>query len=314
MALQSMTAYGHGSREASGLTYGCEIRTLNSRYLEVNVRLPRHLLALETDVMNHVKATLKRGKVDVFLDIERPGNSAELPTIDEAAVRHYVEQHAKLRQLIRPEAGLEFAPPTFAEFLRLDGVTRENRVKERGQEAAETHRAPVFAALTAALDHARQARAQEGKALGVAMNELLQDLERGRTAVAQKRDTILGLLQKNYLKRIEAALGLLRTAVPNAPRELPATFDERLLVEVALQSDKADVDEELTRLSTHIKEFARVAESEDAPGRKLDFLCQEMHREVNTMSNKLLQTEVAAHTVEMKQVVERLRQQVQNIE
>jgi uncharacterized protein (TIGR00255 family) len=146
------------------------------------------------------------------------------------------------------------------------------------------------------------------------MKELLADLERGRTAVAGKRDAILGNLQKAYLKRIETALGLLRTAVPSAPKELPSTLDERLLVEVALQSDKADVDEELTRLSTHIKEFARVAAEEDAPGRKLDFLCQEMHREVNTMSNKLVQTEVASHTVEMKQVVERLRQQVQNIE
>jgi uncharacterized protein YicC (UPF0701 family) len=110
--------------------------------------------------------------------------------------------------------------------------------------------------------------------------------------------------------RLETALDMLAKS-GKTTAQIP---EERLLGEVALQSDKADIDEELTRLHTHIGEFARLMAKDEQPGRKLDFLCQEMHREVNTMSNKLVQTEAAQHTIEMKQTVERLRQQVQNIE
>lgn len=314
MALKSMTAYGSGEVESAGLTYVCEVRSLNSRYLEVSARVPRHLLALEIEVTNHVKSRLRRGKVDVFVDVARAGGLRDMPELDDAAARHYLRLLKHLGELaadvgLAPSAPVKAPDLSLTELLRLDGVLMTGG-KERGQGVAEPHREALFQALEGAIEQALAARAKEGEALGEAMASLLKDLEQGRQAVAKLRDTIIPALQRTYQKRLEAALEMLQKS-GKATAQIP---EERLLAEVAVQSDKADIDEELTRLKTHIGEFRRLMGEDDSPGRKLDFLCQEMHREVNTMSNKLVQTEVSQHTLEMKQIIERLRQQVQNIE
>jgi uncharacterized protein (TIGR00255 family) len=300
-----MTAYGNGERDENGHTYVCEVRSLNSRFLEVNVRLPRHLLALEIDVINQVKQTLRRGKVDVFLDVVRTGTAKDLPALDHEAARHYLALAAEAARLGQP-----LAPMSFSELARLEGVLASGP-RARGLDAAEAHRSGLFGALDRALAAAIKARVKEGAALGEALKELLQALEAGRVSVAALRDQILPALHKNVLRRVDGVLALLARAGASSVSGVP---EERLAQEVALLSDKADIDEELTRLATHIKEFERLMAGEEGAGRKLDFLCQEMHREVNTMSNKLVQTEVAQHTLEMKQLIERIRQQVQNLE
>ncbi len=311
MSLHSMTAYGYGEHEGQGLCYTAELRTLNSRYLEVSVRLPRHLLALEVEIINHVKGRLKRGKVDVFIDTVRAGSAREMPQLDPDAVRHYLALYREVSSLVMGAGGAPPAEPAFADLIRLEGVLQSDKARPRGVDAAEAHKPGIFQALDKALDALVKARKQEGQALGEALTELVGDLERGRTIVHGQRDLILAHLHKNYMKRLDAVTALLQKAgqaTGSAPSE------ERLAAEVTILSDKADIDEELTRLQTHNKEFLRLMAAEEAAGRKLDFLCQEMHREVNTMSNKLVQTEVSQHTIEMKQTIERIRQQVQNIE
>ena len=307
-----MTAYGYGERDdGGGLTYTCEIRTLNSRYLEVNVRLPRHLLALEVDVINHVKAALRRGKADVFLDAVKGSGARDLPTMDADAVRHVLDLAKGLADRVR-EAGLgDMAPPSFGDVARVDGVmVTAGGPARRGLDAAEAHKAGLFQALDAALAAVAQARRKEGAALAEALRQLLDDLEAQRQQVAAHRDQVLTQLRANVLRRVDATLAQLQKAGHAAATLLS---EERLAMEVTLASDKADIDEELTRLATHVREFHRLL-GEEGEGRKLDFLCQEMHREVNTMSNKLVQTEVSQHTLEMKQIIERIRQQVQNLE
>lgn len=311
MSLHSMTAYGYGEHEGDCLCYTSELRTLNSRYLEVSVRLPRHLLALEVEIINHVKGRLKRGKVDVFIDTVRAGTAREMPQLDPDAVRHYLGLYREVAALVMGAGGAPPPEPAFVDLLRLDGVLQSDKVKQRGVDAAEAHKAGIFKALDKALDALVKARKQEGQALGKALTELVNDLEGGRTIVHGQRDQILSHLHKNYLKRLDAVTAMLQKA--GQPTGA-APSEERLAAEVTILSDKADIDEELTRLQTHNKEFLRLMATEEAAGRKLDFLCQEMHREVNTMSNKLVQTEVSQHTIEMKQTIERIRQQVQNIE
>ena len=306
-----MTAYGYGERDESGLTYTCEIRTLNSRYLEVNVRLPRHLLALEVEVINHVKAALRRGKVDVFLDSAKGAAAKDLPSMDADVVRHVLELAKGLADRVK-EAGLGAMPsPTFSDVVRVDGVmVTGSGPAKRGLDAAEAHKEGLFKALDAALVAVAGARKKEGAALAAALLVLLDEIERERQQVAKLRDSVLGQLRANVLKRVDQALAQLQKAGHAAA----AVSEERLATEIALASDKADIDEELTRLQTHVREFRRLLQESDGEGRKLDFLCQEMHREVNTMSNKLVQTEVSQHTLEMKQIIERIRQQVQNLE
>jgi uncharacterized protein (TIGR00255 family) len=310
MALQSMTAYGFGERATPALTYACEIRTLNSRYLEVSVRLPRQLIALEVELINHVKSKLKRGKVDVFIDTQRASGSRDLPEIDQQAVQHYLKQQRTLQDLAA-KAGVTLAPSDTTRLLQLEGVLSGDAPKSRGPDAIELHKAPVFAAIDAALAAVMTARDAEGRALQIVLTEQLDALESERRKVAARRDVILQEMQRAYVKRLDGVVQSLQKAGVAASASVG---DERLIAEVAVFTEKADIDEELTRLATHVAEFARLMRDDPQAGRKLDFLCQEMHREVNTMSNKLVQTEVTTHTIEMKQLIERIRQQVQNIE
>ncbi len=323
MTLLSMTAYGYGENQAGTITYVCEIRTLNSRYLEVNVRMPRHLLALEIDLINHVKAALRRGKVDVFVDTARAGSVKDLPNVDPEALSHYTKLLAAARATVEREVGGIVPQVDLTDLLALEGVLcgSEGKVLVGGEgkgragrshEAHDTHKEPLFKALNQALESASQARKKEGESLGAALQDLLQFLETCRLEVAKRRDEVLVHLHRTYVKRLEAFLATLAKQGQPVSATLPS--DERLMTEVAVLADKADIEEELTRLATHILEFKRLMAGEEGAGRKLDFLCQEMHREVNTMSNKLVQTEVSQYTIEMKQTVERIRQQVQNIE
>ena len=288
MPLHSMTSYGFGEATDGAFTYTCEIRTLNSRYVEVSARMPRHLMPLEADLVNQVKAELKRGKVDLFIDCVRTGAAKDLPMLDVEALKHYSGILTQAAKALADSGAKDLVrSPDLAQLLAMEGVlisgNDAKKAGPRGVDAAEPHRAPLFRAAQLALKAASQARVKEGASLGQALAELLDVLESGRRAVAAKHDEILAHLHK------AAQAG------------------------VPLKGD-ADIDEELTRLSTHIGEFRRLMATEEAAGRKLDFLCQEMHREVNTMSNKLVQTDVSQHTIEMKQTVERIRQQVQNIE
>lgn len=314
MQLASMTAYGQGTEHRQSHTYVCEMKTLNSRYLEVSVRLPKHLMAFEVELTNKVKSVLKRGKVDLFVSVAQASGMATLPHLNTFAVTHYLSLARHVRDLAKGLDGVPLpAPLTTSEILQLPQCLAQDHPSNGApaDDSLESHKAGLFAALERALEAVQAARSLEGAALGKALHVLLDDLERDRTSVAQKRDSILQSLQSTYMKRLEAALSQLAKSQGTGAPLIP---EERALVEIAILSDKADIDEELTRLATHIQEMRRLLDSGDGAGRKLDFLCQEMHREVNTMSNKLTQTEVSQFTLEMKQNVERIRQQVQNIE
>lgn len=314
--LASMTAYGCGETSQGDSTYTCEIRSLNSRFLEVNVRLPRPLIALEVEIINHVKAQLKRGKVDLFLDLTKSNGAKDLPQLDTGAVAHYTEVVTQLRGALASK-GLkpQHELTSLYDILRLEGVLQtESKSRVRGMDQADTHRASVFKAVSEALEQLKTARVKEGHALAAALRDLCQTLRAHAGQVAAKRESVTETLQKNYLKRLETVLGNVHKVAHATNIEPLKVDDSRLLAEIAILLDKSDIEEEVTRLSTHINEFERLLVAEDAPGRKLDFLCQEMHREVNTISNKLVQTEISQHTIEMKQTVERIRQQVQNLE
>lgn len=314
--LASMTAYGFGEAVQGGSTYASEIRSLNSRFLEVNVRLPRQLIPLEIEIINHVKSQLKRGKVDVFIDLVKGSGAKELPQLDLDAVQHYADIVTQLRSSlsakgVEPHRELS----SLYEVLRLEGVlSSDSRSRLRGEESADTHRDTVLKAVSAALEKLRAARLKEGAALAAALVDLCQQLRASARQVELKRGPIAEAQQKTYLKRLTQVLGTVQKAAQESGAEPIKVDDGRLLAEIAILLDKSDIEEEVTRLSTHIDEFERLLQAEEAPGRKLDFLCQEMHREVNTISNKLVQTDVSQHTIEMKQTIERIRQQVQNLE
>lgn len=316
--LASMTAYGCGEASLKQSTYTCEIRSLNSRFIEVNVRLPRPLIALEIEIINHIKSALKRGKVDVFIDLLKSGGAKDLPQLDADAVAHYAELITNLEGMLTAK-GIEAQHQLLSlnEVLSLEGVlASDSKVRSRtsNTDGAELHRPPVMAAVDAALAQLKAARRREGAALATALQELCSQLRQRLSRIAEQRGPLGEILKQTYLKRLNQLLQNVQSSVSNGSKDQLAPDDTRLIQEIAILLDKADIEEELTRLNTHIDAFEQLLQSEDSPGRKLDFLCQEMHREVNTISNKLVQTEVSQHTIEMKQIIERIRQQVQNLE
>ncbi|MBC7659225.1 MAG: YicC family protein [Chitinophagaceae bacterium] len=305
MSLKSMTAFGSGELSTANTQYRCEIRTLNSRFCDISIKLPRSLLALEPQLLALVKAHVQRGKIDVFFDLSQTDKASHLPKLNEAAVHHYLGLAAELSRL-----SPELTPLSQFEVLRLEG-TLETGPSIPGDTYVTNHEENLRAVIEIALDRVSKQRAGEGAVLKTALIKLVDAMRFDREAILAKREIIQSALFDSYKKRLDRLLGLLDESVPDISTLIP---DERLLTELAILTDRADIEEELTRLKAHEDEFLRILNSEDEAGRKLDFLCQEMHREVNTISNKLTQLDVATHSLTLKQTIERLKQQVQNIE
>lgn len=304
LSLKSMTAFGSGELTTAKTQYRCEIRTLNSRFTDISIKLPRSLIALESQITALVKTHIQRGKVDVFLDLTQLEKTSHLPKLNEDAVRYYV-QMSKTLQTLGAEKLL-----SQAEILKLEG-TLESLGSVSGEAYIAEHHPHIKSVVEIALGRVTLQRASEGSVLKDALSKLVDSMRTDREAILSKREGIQVALFETYKKRLERVLGLVKDQVPDLKSILP---DERFVAEVAVLIDRADIEEELTRLKAHEDEFLRIMNNEEEAGRKLDFLCQEMHREVNTISNKLTQLDVATHSLSLKQTIERLKQQVQNIE
>jgi len=304
-----MTAFASAAVEANGSRYVCEIKTLNSRFLEANVRLPRPQSYLETQVLARVKKALARGKVEVTIMARSLNAKADLPVLNEPVLRHYIEIFHAMQEAARKigRQGTPFQSPTHAEMLQLEGVLE---APDPMDAEADGTQAAIFGLLEQVLADVNNERRKEGAALAQAFKDLIAELDRHHEAVAQRTDEITRVIYETYTTRLRALQGRLAENGLKVASDLP---EERLMLEISILTDKSDITEELTRLKTHTQEFLALLATPEA-GRKMDFLCQEMHREVNTIASKVLITEVATHTREMKHTIEKIRQQVQNIE
>ncbi len=306
MTLKSMTAFGSGEAVGKSSTYRCEIRSLNSRFCDISIKMPRYLIALEPQLINRTKERVSRGKIDIFIDVVPNSRQAHLPELNVAAVQHYLE----MSRVLEAEAGPGIKGLSVYEFLRLEGIL-DSKLSLGGESVLDLHQAGISAAVEKAFDALILQRQSEGAALGEALQKILEGLAGDRSAIASKRETIQKHVYENYRRRLDRLLLAIEETGDKVSSVLP---EERILSEVAILIDRSDIEEELTRLSAHEQEFKRLLAGGEEVGRRMDFLCQEMQREVNTISNKLTQLEVAQHTLSLKQAVERLRQQIQNIE
>jgi len=306
MSIMSMTGFGTGEFTDGLTTWTCEIRSVNSRFLEVNCKLPRILLALESEVNQTVKLRLARGKVDLFFDIRAQRGTEKLPRLNNDVLAHYTAMIREVRTALHaPDLAVD--PVS---LLRMEGVLEEQGQPDREQEIAR-HRHGLNNALEKALTSLTETRSREGSGLASALREQLDALSAETKELLAKRQKINESLYQTYLKRLESFVAHMGQAGMVVPKELP---QDRLLTELAVIAEKTDIEEELARLAVHEQEFRTLLTQRESVGRKLDFLCQEIHREVNTVSSKLVQVEASTHTLAMKQAVERLRQQVQNVE
>jgi len=289
--IRSMTGFARTECDAPWGSVGWELRSVNHRYLEISQRLPEDLRALETRFRQQVAARLRRGKVDCTLRVKWEAAADRELAVD----MELAERVAEAAVSIRARVG-ELAMPGAIDLLRWPGVVREQeRDLEPVAELAST-------ALAQALDELDAARRREGERLALALAERCAAVSTLMDQVRESLPSIRASLKTRLLERL-AGLDL-------------DTDPQRLEQELAIQLGKMDVDEEIDRLASHVAEVRRILSSGDdeANGRRLDFLMQEFNREANTLGSKSVDTETARIAVELKVLIEQMREQVQNIE
>lgn len=286
--IRSMTAFASCERAATGGQLSCELRAVNHRYLELAVRAPEELRGIEAAFRERVAQKISRGKVDLGFRYRPQAGTAAALRVNEALLGQLSDLAAKANSRF---PGLH---TEFIELLRYPGVVEEDAFDQAGMQA------DALSLLDETLKQFVQAREREGSNLATVMRERIDGIER---IVAQVRE---------WLPDIRSALRA-RMELKLADLKLPLD-PGRLEQEVVLNLQKIDVDEELDRLGSHIAEARRVFALPEAVGRRLDFLMQEFNREANTLGSKSVDSRTTNAAVELKVLIEQLREQVQNLE
>ena len=291
--MRSMTGFGAGRGEAGAERVSVELKSVNHKFCEVKARVPRELSTLEAYVTHWVKERVARGYVEVTVKRESASVSGMRPVVDAALAKLYREAFATVAK----STGLPDAP-TVADILIQPGVLRT----EEAEVNAEALMAATERALTEALQGLFAMRMKEGAALVNDIVARLDFLSNGAQAIARISPTVVD----EYRNRLRLRVEELARGVAVDP--------QRLAQEVTLFADRTDIAEELTRLSSHVSQFKSLLQKDEPAGRKLDFLVQEMNREINTTGSKSQHAEIAMTIVGMKTELERIREQVQNLE
>lgn len=285
--IRSMTAYASAESGGSSGALSCELRTVNHRYLELSPRLPDELRSLESALRERIAAKLSRGKVDVTVRSRIDAQSGSM-RVDNALLHQLSELNL---DLVSRFPGMQVQ---FTELLRFPGVLQQDAADPEAQQAA------LFEVLDRALDALTATREREGAKLAQVLRERLDAIERIVVQLREWEPEIRAALRA----RLEARLADLKQPVDPG----------RLEQELVLQITRSDVDEELDRLATHIAETRRVLGLKEPVGRRLDFLMQEFNREANTLGSKSVDARSTNAAVELKVLIEQMREQVQNIE
>jgi len=288
--IQSMTGYAAAATEAAGGRVSLELRSVNSRFLDVQLRVAEDLRALEPLLREAITARLARGKVDARLYFNESADAATRPVALDAAALARLQGLAAQAAQAFPGA----APLRVADVLRWPGVVAE---APRDDEALG---ALVQGLARRALDELVATRAREGAKLAAVVRERVADMRRRVEEVAPLVPQSVAAYHAKLTEKLREALG--------------SGQEERIRAEVAVFAAKVDVDEELERLRAHLTEVDRNLEKGGAVGKRLDFLAQELNREANTLASKAAATRVADCALELKVLIEQVREQVQNIE
>ena len=291
--IKSMTGYGRAVETVDGREFTVELRSVNNRYLDCSVRLPRILSFGEEAVKQAVKASVSRGKVDVFITVRSEQGDEAQVTLNEGVVKGYLDA---MRRMVE-----EFGVRDDIQVSTLSRLPEVFQI-EKPQVDEEQLLADLMQVTAKALENYDAMRAAEGAALE-------QDLRsRGNTILSHVEQVEKGNAQTviDYRTRLENKL---REVLENT-----AIDESRILTEAAIFADKVAVDEETVRLRSHIQQMNNMLSGGGAVGRKLDFLLQEMNREANTIGSKCTDVNLARIVVDIKAELEKIREQVQNIE
>lgn len=287
--MESMTGYAFIEKNSDQFSFSIELKSLNSRYLETFVNLPRFMRNEENDILNFLKERISRGKIELNIEIfdwqDTKPVSLNIPLIE----KYYRELQAVHKKLGVKE------PLGFEAILGLEGITNRER-----SLLSERSRRDIFSALDQAVKGALQMRKKEGMATKKDITNSLKEITGNVALIRKESKFVFTEKQKTLKQRLEALSG-------------GAIEDARLHAEIAILADKLDINEELVRLDDHLKKYKSIMQENGQVGKRLDFVAQEMFREINTIASKSNSSKVSHMVVEVKNHIDKIREQCRNV-
>lgn len=292
--IKSMTSFGRAQgEEGKGYLFSIEMKSVNNRYLDLNIRMPKFMISLEEEIRKIINTRLNRGKVDVFINYKSYDKASAMPKLNLEVAKGYYNCLNELQKEFNIENDITVSKlANFPEVLTLE--EEEENLDEVLKE--------IKPLIEVSLDKMLEMRIREGEKLKEDILIKLNDIE-------EKVKTIEGFaddLPKTYKQRLEERLSELTKGLN--------VDEERIAVEVAIFADKVAIDEEVIRLKSHIGQMRKTLNLEEPVGRKLDFIVQEMNRETNTIGSKANDINITNIVIDIKNLIEKIREQVQNIE
>lgn len=291
--LKSMTGFGRGMAEDEKRSFLVEMRGVNHRYLDFSIRMPKSLMALEDRVRKEISKVISRGKLDVFITYRNYAKEDVAVTTNHHLARGYVDALNAIRDSFDLKDDISVSLVS-----RFPDVIFTEEKEENIEE--------IWTLLEAAVREASLKMLEMKKVEGTSLKEDMLQKKRVITLLVERIKERDRLVIPLYKERLEKRIEELLEKVP--------VEESRLALEIAMYTDKASIDEELTRLSSHMEQLESFLEEEDPVGRKLDFLAQEMNREANTMASKSVDIEITNLVLSIKNEIEKIREQMQNIE
>ncbi|MFV0388314.1 MAG: YicC/YloC family endoribonuclease [Pyrinomonadaceae bacterium] len=292
--MKSMTGYGRGEASGDRFVISIDIKTINNRFLDIHLRLPAELQEIEGELKRMISERLSRGRVDINLQFERTGD-VEFE-LNESLVNGYISALKR----ISAEFSISGEPD-------LNLVARlPNALQIKRQEISEAFLSGIKQTLADALDNLESMRASEGTALKNDLSIILTQIADAIPEIEKITDDVADEYRAKLTRKIETLL---------AKSELQVEVDQgRIAQEVAIMAERSDISEEITRLKSHVEQFYGIMNEEGAIGKKLDFLTQELNRESNTIASKTNSIAIKETALNLKANIEKIREQIQNIE
>ena len=290
--IKSMTGYGKANLIKDERIYQIEIKSVNHRYLDINIKLPKVISYLEEDIKKSISSKIKRGKVDVFVNFENYSSEGKNIKINTQIAKMYISELKKLAEQENLLSNIEVTEISkYPDVLNIQNTQDDEIIRQEVLEVTQN-----------AVEQLVKMREIEGKRIA---EDLLARLEQIKTNITEISSISTGLIQE-YVVKLETRI-----------KELLQNQDideSRLAQEVVIYADKCSVEEEITRLNSHLSQFSNLLNSNEAIGKKLDFIIQEMNRETNTIGSKANNLQITNDVIDLKTGIEDIREQVQNIE
>lgn len=287
-----MTGFGKGSAGNKNLSVEAEVKSVNSRYLDISLRVPSSLMNKDYDIKEFIKSKIKRGKVSASIQIKRNGLVEDNLALDSDKLKSYLT----LLKSIKKSAKI-------SEKVKLEHLLiNKDILISTNFSISEVEFSLVTEALEQALSEMVNMKKKEGKELSKDLHKRIENIENKLKEIEHEAQQSVQEYFNKFKEKIKVLI------------ENIAQYNDRLELELAIIAEKAEITEECVRLRSHLKFFINSLENDDEPGRKLNFLCQEMNREANTISSKSVSTSITHNTVFIREEIEKIREQIQNIE